>query len=84
MLSVSLRTEVQKVVAGQWSEFAQRHPRLAAAIDQTLLVEQATATLADDPEFRDAIETATMANPTARSIIGVIEQFVVDWLRRLA
>ncbi|MGE5608346.1 MAG: hypothetical protein ACM359_03765 [Bacillota bacterium] len=83
MLSISLRDEVQKAVSSEWKAFVERHPRLAEVIDQTLLVEQATTNLADDSEFREAMENAAVAGATAQALIDMVRQFVQGWLKRL-
>jgi len=83
MVSISLKDHVQKVVAGEWKAFAERHPHLAEVIDQTLVVEQAMASLADDPEFRKAMDAATVTGAMAEVIAEVVERFVQGWLKKL-
>jgi hypothetical protein len=83
MQSISLRDEVEKAVASEWKAFAERHPRLAEVIDQTLLVEQAVASLADDAEFRSAMDTAAKVGTGAQTLIDLVGQFVQGWLKRL-
>ena len=58
MSSINLKDEVQKVISAEWRGFAQRHPRLAEEIDQSLLVEQAAASIADDPDYQRALREA--------------------------
>ena len=79
----SLRAEVQKAVDGEWKALAVRHPHLAEVIDQSLLVEQATASLGDDPAFREAMEAAGAGGVTAAALAEVVERFVGGWLRKL-
>ena len=83
MLTINLKEEVQKAVALEWPKFAAEHPRLAEAIDQSVLVEQATTSLADDPAYRAAMENAAAAGGTGEAIIALIAQFVGDWIKRL-
>jgi hypothetical protein len=83
MLTVSLRDEVQKALATEWKTFAQRHPRLAAVIDQNVLMEQAVASLADDPEFREAMEGAAAAGLAAGVVVDTVRRYVMEFLRRL-
>ena len=83
MQSISLRDEVQKALAVQWQQFAQRHPHLAAVIDRTVLVEQATTSLGDDPQFRQAINAASAAGLTAQAVAEIVERFVGGWLGKL-
>jgi len=58
MSSINLKDEVQKVLASEWNGFVTRHPRLAEVIDQQLLVAQAVASIADDPEYQRALREA--------------------------
>lgn len=79
MTSISLRDEVCKTLAVEWQGFRQRHPRLAAVIDQNILLEQAVACIADDPGFRAAMEEAA-GLATSASLVEAIRKFVGDWL----
>jgi acyl CoA:acetate/3-ketoacid CoA transferase len=83
MLTISLKDEVQKVLAREWNSFAQDHPNLAAVIDQTLLVEQAAACLQDDAEYREALELASAAGTSAGVVVDLVERFVLKWLKTL-
>jgi hypothetical protein len=83
MIAINLRDEVQKVLSLEWRAFAEQHPRLAEVIDQTVLVEQAVASIADDPDFRKAMDDAAVAGIVAGTIPDLISRFVGDWLRRL-
>ena len=83
MSSINLKDEVRKIVAVEWSGFAQRHPRLAEVIDQSLLVEQATASIADDPDYQRALREAAGMEWSADIAIELVRGFVKDWLKRL-
>jgi len=50
-----LRALVNSRVDLQWSDFADKHPHLARAIERTVLVEQVVERLADDPAFTEAM-----------------------------
>ena len=60
MITANLRDEVQRAIESEWPGFEQNHPRLAAIIDQDLLAEQATASLADDPECRQMLKEGSL------------------------
>jgi hypothetical protein len=83
MLKIDLKEEVRKVIGGQWSEFAQRHPRLAEVIDRDLLVEQAVTEISRDPRYRSAMEGAATAGTLAQNAARFIEKYVLELLRRL-
>lgn len=83
MLTMSVKDEVQRAMELEWKAFAERHPRLAAVIDRPVLVEQATASLADDPEFRQTMEAAANAGLAARVVVDFIQRYVQTWLERL-
>jgi len=74
---------VQRVLAGEWRGFAQRHPRLAEVIDQSLLVEQATASIADDPDYQRALREAEGMEWSADVALELVSGFVKDWLKKL-
>jgi len=83
MSSINLKDEVQKVLAGEWRGFAQRHPRLAEVIDQSLLVEQAAASIADDPDYQRALREAEGMEWSADVALELVSGFVKDWLKKL-
>ena len=83
MSSINLKDEVQRVLAGEWRGFAQRHPRLAEVIDQSLLVEQATASIADDPDYQRALREAEGMEWSADVALELVSGFVKDWLKKL-
>jgi hypothetical protein len=83
MLKIDLKSEVRKVVAGEWEQFAAAHPRLAAVVDQELLVEEAMASIGDDPGYRQAIETASTTGLLTATVAQIVRGFVADWLKRL-
>jgi hypothetical protein len=83
MQQINLKDEVQKVLAIEWQSFAQRHPHLAEAIDQTVLAEQATANIGDDPEYLKAMDAAAAAGAAGNAVLDVIGPFVKNCLGRL-
>ncbi len=83
MMIINLREEVAKALKVEWNGFAERHPRLAEAIDQTMLVEQAVTELADDPEYRQAMETAAAVQMGAGALSDLVQRWIGKWLRTL-
>lgn len=83
MRSVQLRQVVQKEIGQQWPAFAEKHPHLAAAIDQRLLVEQAMQRLCDDPAYREAMEQASVSAVGIGIVGDMVRGFVREWLGRL-
>ena len=83
MTNVNLRDELSRAVRMEWLAFQQRHPRLAAVLDEGLLVEQVMASIQEDDEYRQAMEQAAAAGMAGEAIMGIIQRYVRDWLRRL-
>jgi hypothetical protein len=83
MSSINLKDEVQKVMAVEWRGFAKRHPRLAEVIDQSLLVQQAAASIADDPDYQRALREAEGMEWSAGVAMELVRGFVIDWLKKL-
>jgi hypothetical protein len=79
---IDVKKEVEQAVGTEWSAFAARHPHLAAALDQELLVEQAIASLADDPDYRAAMGQAAVGG-AAESIGSVVKRFVGEFFGKL-
>jgi hypothetical protein len=76
---IDVKKEVEQAVGTEWSAFAARHPHLAAALDQQLLVEQAMASLADDPDYRAAMDQGAAVAGTAGSIGSVVKRLVGEF-----
>ena len=83
MSSINLKDEVQKILAVEWRGFTERHPRLAEVIDQSLLVEQATASIADDPDYQRALREAEGMEWSANVAVELVGGFVKDSLKKL-
>jgi len=83
MQSIDLKALVSQSVRSEWPAFAERHPRLAAVLDETLVTEQAIASIADDPEYQQALATADEVGACAQVIADVVTRFVGTWLKNL-
>ena len=82
-MSIDLKEEVRRAVAGEWSAFAARHPNLAAVLDEHILIDGAIQNLADDPEYQEAMATATAVGAGAEVVSDIVTRFVRRWLQRL-
>ena len=83
MQSMNLKDEVSKALEMEWEAFAAAHPRLAAAIDREVLVEEATASLSDDPLYRAAMEEAATMSVPAGLVTDLVRTVVKQVLDRL-
>ena len=83
MSQVAIRDQVREAVGMEWPAFEARHPNLASLLDQEAIVERATSQLADDPEFKKALDEAAAVGMAAQTAIGLVRGFVQDWLARL-
>jgi hypothetical protein len=81
--TISVKDQVTQAVNMEWPAFEARHPNLAGLIDQTAVVERATAQLADDPEYRKAMDEAAAAGIGAEAATHLARTFVHDWMARL-
>lgn len=83
MIAINLRDEVLKAIDVHWPDFVREHPRLAEAIDRTVLAEQAVACIADSEEFRRAIADADAAGAAAAVLAGLVEKLTGRFLSDL-
>ena len=83
MSTIDLKAEVQRALATEWPDFASAHPKLAAALDETLLLEPALKALADDPEFQSTMQTAAEVGAAAEAVGSAVNRLVRNWLRQL-
>jgi hypothetical protein len=83
MGSVDIKDEVRRAVRDEWPRFADRHPRLAAVLDETLVTEAAIDSIADDPEYQEAMDTAAAVGAGAEVVATVIHRLVARWLKQL-
>jgi hypothetical protein len=77
------RDLVREAVGVEWETFAARHPKLAGVLDREMIVRAAGTELAEDPEYRRAMDEATAAGMGAAVMAEVVRSFVKDWLARL-
>ena len=82
-MMINLKEEVRRALHVEWPAFAASHPNLAAAIDETLLVEPALHGLAADVEYQEAMQTAFAVGAGGEIIADIILRHVRQWLRRL-
>ncbi len=83
MASIDMKEEVRRAVRDEWPRFADRHPRLAAVLDETLVTEAAIDSIADDPEYQEAMNTAAALGAGAEVVASVIHRLVGKWLRQI-
>ena len=84
MKTIDLRAIVAKAIESSWPDFARDHPHLAAAIDQSLLVEQAADLLEDDPAYRAAMQKAAAVEMLGEGLESFVKTWIDRWLRTLA
>ena len=84
MTTIDLKATIRSAVAAEWPVFAERHPHLAAVVDQELLVETAAERLADDPEYKDTMEAASAIGISAANVQDFVVGFVAKFLKLLA
>lgn len=83
MNTIDFKSEVTRAIQSEWRVFEQYHPRLAAVIDQSLLVEQAMISLMDDPEYQHVMNQAASMTPAfdlARDLVGRVVKSLLDAL----
>jgi hypothetical protein len=83
MGSIDIKESVRRAVAMEWPRFATNHPRLAQVLDETLVTESAIESIADDPEYQEAIATADALGTGAEAIAATVQRLVGQWLRQL-
>ena len=82
-MNINLKEEVRRAIKVEWPTFAASHPRLAAVLDETVLVEPAIQSLADDAEYVEAMQTAAAVGAGGEIVADIILRHVRQWLRRL-
>ena len=82
-MNINLKEEVRRALKVEWPAFAASHPKLAAVLDETILVDPAMQSLADDPEYVEAMQTAAAAGAGGEIVADIILRHVRQWLRRL-
>ena len=83
MNTIDLKEQVQRAIRSEWPAFAAAHPKLAAMLDEDVFVDGAMQSLADDPEYQEAMATADAVGAGAEAIAGVIQRLVGRFLRQL-
>jgi len=83
MTRIELRRQIELAISRDWPAFVESHPKLAAVLDQNLLVEEAAGALEDDPHYIEVMAQALAQGTTVQAITDLVGHFVQDWLRRL-
>ena len=83
MNTIDIKPLIEQAIASQWPAFAESHPHLAQVLDETLLLESATAQLAQDPDYQAALQHAAAAGLAAETLGGLIGQLVRKFFQRL-
>ncbi len=83
MNTTDLKTHIAAAVAVRWDDFATKHPMLAGVIDQTLLIENVSDALANDPEYQAAVAVTRTAEAGVTALVGLIDGYVVKFIGRL-
>jgi len=83
MTTEDLKRNVRAAIASEWQAFEATHPKLAAVIDETMLVDAAVESLDDDPEYQETMADATAMGNAAQVMTDFVAGFVRRWLRQL-
>ena len=83
MNTLNVRPLVEQAIATEWPRFAAEHPRLAAVLQDDLLMESALADLRDDPEYKQAMAHAAAAGLAAEVLGDLVGKVVHRFLRTL-
>jgi hypothetical protein len=84
MNTIDIKPLVEQAIATQWPAFVESHPHLAQVLDETLLLESATAHLNEDPDYQEALQHAAAAGLAAETLGGLVTQLIQKFLQRLA
>jgi hypothetical protein len=82
-ITIDLKEEVRRAVRAEWPAFASSHPRLAAVVDETILIDGAMSALGEDSEYQSTMEQAAAAGIAAEVVGTFVQKVVSQWLRRL-
>lgn len=74
MTTQDLRSLISEKIHGRWSDWANKHPNLAEAIDRTRLVESAVERLRNDPEFIQAMRAADLDDARLAAAARILDR----------
>ena len=81
--NAAVRDQVRLAAGLEWSNFEERHPALAGVLDREMVIEAATARLAEDADFIKAIAQAEAAGASLMALEDLVRGEVRGWLERL-
>jgi hypothetical protein len=81
--TIDLKDHVRRAIGKGWDEFAREHPLLSQAVDQDLLVEQAMTCIADDPEYKSAMEQAAAVGIGMAALESFVDRHVGRLMKAL-
>jgi hypothetical protein len=80
MTAIDLKGLVAQAVGKEWETFAAAHPNLARVLDETLLVEEVTTQLWQDPEYQKSLANAELVGQTAERVTELVKRLMGKWL----
>ena len=83
MKTMQLKDMVEQAIRQQWPAFAENHPHLATVLEEEVLVDAATASLADDPDYQHAMADAAALGLGIETLAEPVMKWVAGWLRKL-
>ena len=79
----TLKQQVQTALREQWSEFAESHPHLAAAIDDDFWVGVIADSIDGDPAYQKAMADAYALGVAMEKGPAIVREFVGKWLKKI-
>ncbi len=83
MQSLDLQQLITTCINQSWPEFEREHPRLAAILDRSLLLEEAQRQLEHDPAYQQAIAQAQHCAATGEELLQFVQPIVKQLFARL-
>jgi len=83
MQSLELKQTISECIDQSWPAFAQEHPRLAAILDRSLLLEEAQKQIERDPAYQQAMAEAQHCVATGDELLQFVQPIVQRVFARL-
>jgi len=80
---INLKEAVRSAVLREWPAFEASHPKLAAVLDEDLVISGAIEVISEDPDYKCAMDSAVAAGVVADSVVELIHRLVGRWMKTL-
>jgi hypothetical protein len=80
MCTIHLKEQIRQSLHSQMSTFSKDHPKIAAVVNEELLIDAAAKEIAEDPAYLRTMIAAKSAAHEAEEVLDLVQRLVTRFL----